>query len=144
MTGIRRWGLILGSVLLALLWLGACMQGYRAQGSDLNPAVNQGNIHQTVCVPGYSRSIRPPSSYTSALKVRQLHELGYADQNPRHYEEDHRVPLSLGGAPRDPSNLHPEPWSEARIKDRREVALWRSVCADKTRLTDAQQEMRRW
>ena len=27
---------------------------------------------------------RPPASYTSALKRKQIHDLGYADTNPRH------------------------------------------------------------
>ncbi|MER5175479.1 MAG: hypothetical protein ABJB76_09115 [Candidatus Nitrosocosmicus sp.] len=29
-----------------------------------NPNVTQKNIHQTICVPGYSASIRPDPSYT--------------------------------------------------------------------------------
>src|SRR5438309_9686516 len=52
--------------------------------------------------------MRPPSSYTSPLKVEQLAAFRYADQNPKDYEEDHRVPLELGGPPRDTSNLSPE------------------------------------
>jgi hypothetical protein len=71
----------------------------------LNPDVTQENIAQTICVPGYTRTIRPPASYTSQLKVRQIVEYGYEDTNPADYEEDHFIPLELGGHPTDPRNL---------------------------------------
>jgi hypothetical protein len=74
----------------------------------LNPDVTPATIRQTICVVGWTASIRPPSSYTSALKVEQLQQIGFADQNPADYEEDHRMPLELGGAPSDPRNLSPE------------------------------------
>ncbi|WP_255637963.1 hypothetical protein [Amycolatopsis sp. DSM 110486] len=66
-----------------------------------NPDVTQSNIHSTICVSGWTATVRPPTSYTNPLKVQ-----GIAD-----YEEDHMVPLELGGAPRDPKNLWPEPYS---------------------------------
>ncbi|OYV76302.1 MAG: hypothetical protein B7Z66_09350 [Chromatiales bacterium 21-64-14] len=97
----------------------------------LNRAVTQVNLHHTICVPGYTRTIRPPERYTEALKRRQLRAYGYRDQHLRDYEEDHLVPLELGGAPRDPRNLWPEPryghWNAHR-KDRLETALHRRVC----------------
>ena len=43
----------------------------------VNPNVTQENIAQTICVPGFTRTIRPPASYTSSLKVRQIVEYGY-------------------------------------------------------------------
>jgi len=49
---------------------------------------------------------------------------GY-DRTMRDYEEDHLVPLEVGGNPHDPRNLWPEPlhgpWN-ARMKDRLENA----------------------
>ncbi len=74
-----------------------------------NPNVTQANIQQTICVRGYTKTIRPPERYTEALKRRQMREYGYRDQKIWHYEEDHQVPLEVGGAPRDPRNLWPEP-----------------------------------
>lgn len=71
---------------------------------------------------------RPPASYTNELKVRQLRELGYHDQNPAHYEEDHLVQLSLGGDPRSTSNLWPQPWDQARRDDRIEHELYERAC----------------
>jgi hypothetical protein len=43
------------------------------------------------------------------LKRAQIIEYGYTDRDPKHYQEDHLVPLELGGAPRDPRNLWPQP-----------------------------------
>ena len=58
------------------------------------------------------------------------------------YEEDHLIPLELGGAPRDPQNLWPEPRYEAAgytatDKDAVENRLKREVCADDMTLADA-------
>ena len=55
----------------------------------INPAVTQANIHETICVRGYTRTIRPPERYTEGLKRRQLARYGYADHAIWHYEEDH-------------------------------------------------------
>jgi hypothetical protein len=94
----------------------------------LNPAVTQATLSRTVCVAGYSASIRPPYAYTEALKIRQLHAWRYPDTRPWLYEEDHFIPLSLGGAPRAPGNLWPEPDSQASKSDRLEHRLWWDVC----------------
>ncbi len=59
------------------------------------------------------------------------------------YEEDHLIPLELGGAPADPRNLWPEKrrsvgrWT-ARKKDRLERVLNRMVCDGELPLGDAQ------
>jgi len=44
------------------------------------------------------------------------------------YEEDHLIPLELGGAPRNPRNLWPEPRAQARQSDPLETTLKRQVC----------------
>lgn len=94
----------------------------------INPAVTQATLAATVCVSGWTRTIRPPTSYTNALKRLQLDTLAYADRNPRHYEEDHLVPLSLGGHPTRPANLWPEPRRQADRSDALELRLHRSLC----------------
>src|SRR3954469_7643132 len=71
----------------------------------------------------------PPASYTNQLKRQQIRDYGYTDTNPAHYEEDHLIPLSLGGAPRDPHNLWPEPGASPNPKDQDEYDLYRMVCA---------------
>ena len=70
----------------------------------LNPAATQAALATTVCKPGWASSVRPPAAYTAALKLVQIVEYGYADRNPSDYQEDHLVPLELGGAPRDKRN----------------------------------------
>ena len=104
----------------------------------LNPAVTQATIATTICVSGWTATVRPPSSYTSSLKVEQLAAFGYADQIPRDYEEDHRVPLELGGAPRDTSNLSPERGASPNPKDSAENAARADVCAGRATLQQEQ------
>jgi hypothetical protein len=111
---------------------------------SLNPRVTQGNIQQTVCVKGYTKTIRPPAHVTNKLKKWQIRAYGYTDTNPKHYEEDHLISLELGGEPLDRKNLWPEPWySEwnARRKDELENALHRMVCDGEITLRDAQTEI---
>jgi hypothetical protein len=98
-----------------------------------NPAVTQENIQDNICNPHWSeRLVRPPSSYTSRLKRKQLRKYGdivhqaraelinpitgkldvtrcvpHSD-NMACYEEDHLISLENGGDPRDPRNLWPE------------------------------------
>lgn len=110
-----------------------------------NPDVTQSTIGSTICVSGWTATVRPPSSYTTALKNRQKIDYGEASIPNSELEEDHLVPLELGGAPRDPHNLWPEPRSSAGAgsgqaaedKDREENALKRQVCAGQISLTTA-------
>jgi len=64
----------------------------------------------------------------------------------RLYEEDHLIPLSLGGHPTDPRNLWPEPrsgiWS-AEVKDQLEYVLWKKVCLKIIPLREAQNAIAR-
>ena len=111
----------------------------------LNPAITQANIHATICSRHWStRSIRPPEEYTYRLKRHQLRAWHYRDRRTSHYEEDHLISLELGGAPRDPRNLWPEPWRGrcgAHAKDRVENALNRQVCRGRLSLRRAQREI---
>jgi len=57
------------------------------------------------------------------------------------YEEDHLIPLEVGGDPRDPRNLWPEPRGgepNAGEKDRFENYLHAQVCSGRMMLVDAQ------
>jgi hypothetical protein len=94
-----------------------------------------------LCTAGYTKTIRPPVGYTDALKRQQLAEFGYADRNPADFEEDHLIPLGLSGAPKDERNLWPQPWPEARVKDREEDALHVAVCEHRMSLADAEQKI---
>jgi len=110
----------------------------------INPAVTQANIQSTICLSGYTKTIRPPASYTTRLKIEQLSTqpyLAFKDLNTKDFEEDHLISLELGGSPTDPKNLWPEPYassSGARVKDRLENALHRLVCNGSIPLKTAQ------
>lgn len=132
-----------------------------------NPKVTQANIQTTICKPGWTATIRPPTSYTNALKKAQQHTLGYEtpnvlpkvrsangksrvpdlrkcieySANPSCWEEDHLISLELGGDPRSPDNLWPEPWFgpwNAHDKDVLETKLKEMVCGGEISLKDAQ------
>lgn len=87
-----------------------------------------------VCTPGYTKTVRPPASFTNKLKRSQLSP----GTNLRLYEEDHRVPLEVGGAPRDPKNLWPEPWPDAHAKDALENRVHKKLCLGQISIRDAQ------
>jgi len=149
------------SVLLVLL-LGACSSpspaAPTAVSSDApylpnpatqpganNPDVTQDNIQTTICVSGYTSTIRPPVSYTNALKTQQIAEYGYADTNLADYEEDHLIALEDGGNPTDPKNLWPQPrhttpWSAGQ-KDTLENTLHKMVCSNQITLDEARQAL---
>jgi hypothetical protein len=106
-------------------------------------AVTAANLADTVCRPGYTRTVRPPVAYTDTLKRRQM--AAYGESGPASgYEEDHLIPLELGGSPRDSRNLWPEPRDAllpgqgAEAKDRLENALNSEVCAGRLELGAAQ------
>ncbi len=75
----------------------------------LNPDVTQDNVHQTVCVKGWTKTIRPAAYYTNSLKRTQIRQYHLDVRNPRDYAEDHLVSRSIGGHPTDPRNLWPQP-----------------------------------
>jgi len=107
----------------------------------LNPDVSQDTLKQTICVSGYTKSIRPASSYTQAVKKRLLRDAGLDETQAKDFELDHVVPLALGGHPRKLSNLALQPRQGergAKIKDALEVRLQRLVCEGQIALIDAQ------
>jgi hypothetical protein len=109
---------------------------------EVDPRVTQTNIKTTICVSGYTATVRPPTTYTNALKVQQIREYGYTDAKVGDYEEDHFIPLELGGNPTDPRNLWPELGPTPNPKDTVEGKLKRLVCSNKMTLDEAQKRIR--
>jgi hypothetical protein len=97
-----------------------------------------------LCARGYTSTIRPPASYTSGLKRVQLADFSryHRDLNPADYEEDHLIPLELGGSPHDSRNLWPQPWPQAHRDDQLEDQLHRELCDGSTTLRRAQAAIR--
>ena len=98
----------------------------------LDPEVTQANIHETICVKGWTKAVRPPVQESTRIKRELMRGSGV--RGARAFELDHVIPLELGGAPRDARNLWLQPrwgqWSADR-KDKLENVLHRLVCRRK-------------
>jgi hypothetical protein len=133
----NRWWI---SFLLCFL---VCGMAHGLPAGVLNPDVQDSSLNQTICTPGYTRTVRPSSSYTNGIKKRLLREKGMDfDVDKSSYELDHIIPLALGGHPRNLHNLTLQPWEGgdgAKRKDRLEVKLQCLVCSGAVALTDARE-----
>jgi hypothetical protein len=141
-----RSALITGAVLLlvtaAFLPRGSSSKGQYAADpvrtpGVLNPDVTQATINSTICVHGWTRTIRPPTSYTNELKRKQMREYGVMG-DLSDYQEDHLISLELGGHPTDPRNLWPQPYPRASEVDSMENDLNAKVCSGDLSLESAQ------
>jgi hypothetical protein len=104
---------------------------------SFNPAVTQATIDKTICVKGWTTTVRPPLSYTDPIKRKLISELpSTASHRLADYELDHWVPLEVGGNPTASVNLVLQPIAQARIKDVIENQTHDAVCSH--RLTLAQ------
>jgi hypothetical protein len=104
----------------------------------VNPNVTQANIRSTICRHGWTETVRPPTSYTDALKRKQMRQYGEMG-SLSDYQEDHLISLELGGNPTDPRNLWPEPYPRAADMDKIENKLNAEVCSGQLTLAQAQQ-----
>jgi hypothetical protein len=115
-----------------------------AQAQEINPSVTQANIKETICVSGWTSTIRPPVYFTSKIKRKQLDlaiSLGVypKDSKMQDFELDHVLPLSSGGAPSSQKNLALQPWTEASKKDAIENLVHRRICSGRITLAQGQQ-----
>jgi hypothetical protein len=67
-----------------------------------DPRVTQANIGQTICVSGYTGTVRPPVTVTAPEKLQSMREYGYPTGTAGEY--DHLIALELGGS-NDTKNL---------------------------------------
>lgn len=113
---------------------------YRANGTlpdpkctpgAINKVVTQKTIKTTICVKGWTATIRPPFSVTEPEKFASMRAYGdsTAKGEAGKYEFDHLIPLELGGAPNDIRNLWPEPHATSFVKDGFENSLHARVCS---------------
>jgi hypothetical protein len=110
----------------------------------INPQVTQANIGSTICVSGYTTTIRPPEDVTEPEKIASA--AAYSYTGSLHVAEyDHLISLELGGDPNDPANLWVEPndnpnaTSTNNTKDTLENKLHGLVCSGQITLAAAQQ-----
>ena len=138
--------LVLAAALLIIAALPSC-GGKRASPAVLaswsltpgvvNANVTQTNIRDTVCKSGWTKTIRPPTSYTNDLKVTGIAQYGLRGPLSA-FQEDHLISLELGGNPTDPRNLWPEPYPRAAAVDQIENELNHKVCSGELTLAQAQ------
>jgi hypothetical protein len=101
----------------------------------VDPQVTQANIHQTICVKGYTKKVRNVSSGVKAI----VYLRGQVTDH-RSVEVDHLISLELGGS-NDIANLWAEPYEPrpgAHEKDRVENWLHKKVCDGTLSLEEAQ------
>jgi hypothetical protein len=115
-----------------------------------DPRVTQENIHSTICVPGYSKSVRPPVAVTNKLKRQVMQEYGMEGQDLATVEGDHIIPISSGGCAGPDvgcdfhANFFPQLWTgpnNAHDKDKIEWALHRMICSGRISLSEAQKRI---
>lgn len=107
----------------------------------LNPDVSQQTIAWTICATGYTKSVRPTTRFSQAVKAKLLRQAGLDESHMSDFELDHIVPLALGGHPRNLSNLALQPWDGehgAKRKDALEVRMHNLVCHGHVTLIAAQ------
>jgi hypothetical protein len=103
----------------------------------LNPVVTQATIDHTICVSGWTETVRPSERITDEEKIASMAAYGDSSSTSS-YEYDHLVSLELGGALNDARNLWPEPGASPNPKDTVEDELHRMVCDGQMRLARAQ------
>lgn len=106
-------------------------------------AVTQATLSTTVCVSGFTATIRPPEAYTSALKKWLLKDRGLPG-TVADYQLDHLVSLELGGAPYSTQNLWMQDATQGHVDDGMENRLHRDLCAGKLTLKQAQRNELAW
>jgi hypothetical protein len=133
-------------MLRSLFGFALCIVIFAAQAvptNVLNHDVTPNTLNQTICVSGYTKTVRPSTTYTNGIKKRFMRDKGMDfDVEKGSYELDHIIPLALGGHPRNLNNLMLQPWDGhdgAKLKDRLEVKLQCLVCSGDVPLDVAQE-----
>ncbi len=120
----------------------------------MNRDISQANVQATICNPNWStKSIRPPASYTNALKKQQLADARFQDKTPAHYGKItssllnsagilaiRRISGRRCGAPDQPVTARgpfPPHLVGTKSKDAVENQLHREVCAGTLTLDEA-------
>ena len=102
----------------------------------LNPDVTPDTIKATVCVAGWTATVRPSTGFTDRLRDADTP----AGSKPLDGELDHLISIEDGGAPADPRNLWWMVYGDlygARVKDVLETKVKRLLCAGVITLDEA-------
>jgi hypothetical protein len=103
-----------------------------------NPEVEQANIQQTICVPGWSQIERKKlGSRAETLKKQAMAAANIPWSKSSLYELDHDASIEDGGSPTDPRNLSLQPYfgpRNAHDKDKVEDRIHALICSGKISL----------
>ena len=127
-----------------LLIPAAALGGPSHYDIPLNPEVTQATIQDTICQHGYTKTVRPPVSYTNQIKIQLMQQEGLPLELISNKILDHRIALSSGGAPSDPRNLVLQDRDDAARKDQLEFEMHRQICSGQISLHDAQMRLWNW
>lgn len=111
------------------------LQDRRCTPGGVDPVVSAATIDRTICIKGYTATVRPPQSETGPVKRSMYPAYGIPVGTVS--ELDHLIPLELGGD-NDTANLWPEVGKIPNPKDLVENALRAAVCSHKITLDLAQ------
>ena len=126
-----------GYLFAAFICAGSAAADHIPVNGDVTPAT----IQNTICIKGWTASIRPPVSYTNRIKKKVMRAMGLPLELMADFQLDHKLPLSLGGAPYDTRNLALMDHDEAEEKDAVERCLPAAVCSGAISLKEAQEAM---
>jgi hypothetical protein len=110
---------------------------YTVKYGAINPDVTQKNIKTTICKVGWTKTVRPPESYTYKIKRQMMKDQHWKGKAIL----DHYIPLQGGGAPRDPKNFILQTPKDSYIKDHVEDKMHDDICSGHLTLKKAQQIM---
>ena len=86
------------------------------------------------------KSQQPPARFIATAMFAQLQSVTYSIKDPARYELDHRIPIEVGGHPRDAANIWAQPlnteWN-ALVKNKLDTYIAREVCDGRMKLADA-------
>jgi hypothetical protein len=132
---------LLTTALLGIVPAAAVQPGPRPDPTltpgGVDSRVSQANIAQTICVPGYTKTVRRVSTKTRSKAYVEYH---VSKRDQFRYTLDHLIPLELGGS-NTQDNLWPEPTGGdmgSSSKDQVERNLHSLVCAGTVPLAAAQ------
>lgn len=120
----------------------------RCTPGAIDPTVTAADLHSTICrTGGYTASVRPPERLTELVKKQIMAAYGIPWNQAHHYELDHLIELSAGGAS-DTRNLWPEPNDDAHQykrgnyvhndKDQVEAVTFDALCTGRATLAAVQ------
>lgn len=128
--------------MLTLIFLAYTLPDPELTPGATDPAVTSANVHSTICVPGYTATVRNVSQATKKAVVRN-YLAKHPDWPAGPYEIDHLISIELGGS-NDIKNLWPQPIIEARVKDVDENRLHHIACTIPINLAILQDEIKSW